>query len=46
MLLIKHKMMLFCKVAFSRPMGWMMAGGSVTEWYQSDGFDVELGWAK
>jgi hypothetical protein len=29
MLLIKHKMMLFRKVASARPVGWMTAGGAL-----------------
>jgi hypothetical protein len=29
MLLIKHKMMLFRKVASARPVGWMMVGGAL-----------------
>jgi hypothetical protein len=29
MLLIKHKMMLFHKVASARPVGWMTAGGAL-----------------
>jgi hypothetical protein len=33
MLLIKHKMMLFRKVASARPVGWMTAGGAL-HWYQ------------
>jgi hypothetical protein len=29
MLLIKHKMMLFCKVASAHPVGWMTAEGAL-----------------
>jgi hypothetical protein len=42
MLLIKHKMMLFHKVA---SVGWMTVGGTLQIWYQSQGFDTEPRWA-